>query len=605
MRAVMAAFSLSFGLAGPVMAVDITVTTLADSLTVPNGDSQCSLREAIQAVDSETPVDTCLAGLPGLDRILFSPNLFSPGVLQTITLAAELTIPNVTLEIIGPGARQLAISGNDTVRVFEVLPPAASSRTLSDMTITRGRADDGGGILNKGRLTVKNITFLDNFAQEDGGAIANAKQTLQNPAPILTVLNCTFSGNGGIAAGVEQEEGGAIVNIDGSATIANSTFFGNSVPDTGGAIHNAGNDDGTGDLTLINSTISGNSATTGGAAIFTERGATTVIRNSLIAGNTGTNCGLADLGSQISDQGGNLEDANTCSLGIDSLPNASTPGLDPGPPKNNGGSTDTIALTSASDAIDLGMNDICQAAPVSNLDQRGAPRPADGDGDGNAFCDTGAFESGAVPPAGNQSPIVANPGTQTAVVGANASLAIVASDPNGDTLSFSAAGLPAGLSIHAGTGVVSGTLSTAGTSNVTVTADDGHGGTTSVFFVWTVTTFAPVPPQCSGRTADVFVQDGIVFGGPDNGLPYGGLLRGTPGPDVMVGTAAADSISGFGGNDRICGGRGRDSLKGGAGKDRLFGEGGKDALNGGGGSDRCDGGAGRDTARRCERSSNL
>ena len=149
------------------------------------------------------------------------------------------------------------------------------------------------------------------------------------------------------------------------------------------------------------------------------------------------------------------------------------------------------------------------------------------------------------------------------------------SERNGNTLSYSATGLPAGLSINAGTGVVTGTLSTAGTSNVTVTASDGQGATASTGFIWTVTSSGPSTgpaPQCSGRTANVFVRDGFIVGGPDAGRQYGGRLRGTAGADVMVGTPGNDILVGSRGSDRICGGGGNDNIKGGAGKDRLFGQ---------------------------------
>src|SRR5690606_32833010 len=72
---------------------------------------------------------------------------------------------------------------------------------------------------------------------------------------------------------------------------------------------------------------------------------------------------------------------------------------------------------------------------------------------------------------------------------------------DGDTLSFSAAGLPAGLTIDALTGEISGTLSadasqggpgSNGVYSVTVTANDGNGGTVSESFTWTVGNPAPV-----------------------------------------------------------------------------------------------------------------
>ena len=82
---------------------------------------------------------------------------------------------------------------------------------------------------------------------------------------------------------------------------------------------------------------------------------------------------------------------------------------------------------------------------------------------------------------------VTGPGNQSSTVGTAASLQIKASDSgSGQTLSYSATGLPAGLSINSSTGLISGTPTAAGTSNVTVTARDGTGATGSTSFTWTV-----------------------------------------------------------------------------------------------------------------------
>jgi O-glycosyl hydrolase len=82
---------------------------------------------------------------------------------------------------------------------------------------------------------------------------------------------------------------------------------------------------------------------------------------------------------------------------------------------------------------------------------------------------------------------VTNPGSQTSTAGTAASLQISASDSAaGQTLTYSATGLPAGLSINSSTGLISGTPTTAGTSSVTVTATDTTGASGSASFSWTV-----------------------------------------------------------------------------------------------------------------------
>ncbi|HET6911311.1 MAG TPA: putative Ig domain-containing protein [Mycobacteriales bacterium] len=82
---------------------------------------------------------------------------------------------------------------------------------------------------------------------------------------------------------------------------------------------------------------------------------------------------------------------------------------------------------------------------------------------------------------------VAAPGSQTSTVGAPASLQLHASDSSGATsFTWTATGLPAGLTINSATGVVSGTPATAATASVTATARDASGSTGSTSFSWTV-----------------------------------------------------------------------------------------------------------------------
>jgi beta-glucosidase len=85
---------------------------------------------------------------------------------------------------------------------------------------------------------------------------------------------------------------------------------------------------------------------------------------------------------------------------------------------------------------------------------------------------------------------VTDPGPQEQLAGTPVSVPVTGHDTtSGQTLSFSATGLPAGTSISAA-GTITGTPTTAGTSTATVTARDGNGALASTSFTWTV-----VPPS--------------------------------------------------------------------------------------------------------------
>ncbi len=93
-----------------------------------------------------------------------------------------------------------------------------------------------------------------------------------------------------------------------------------------------------------------------------------------------------------------------------------------------------------------------------------------------------AFQSGSS--TGN-TVTVTNPGNQSGTVGTAASLQISGSDSGGAALTYTATGLPAGLSISS-SGLISGTPTAAGTSSVTVKATDSTGASGSASFTWTV-----------------------------------------------------------------------------------------------------------------------
>ena len=87
----------------------------------------------------------------------------------------------------------------------------------------------------------------------------------------------------------------------------------------------------------------------------------------------------------------------------------------------------------------------------------------------------------------NDPPMIAAVADQNGAEGEAVSLVVSASDPDGDVLTFSAAGLPVGVTIDPSTGLISGgfVAGSAGVASVTVTASDGE-ASASTNFDWTI-----------------------------------------------------------------------------------------------------------------------
>ncbi len=112
---------------GATAAATITVNTTADDNTV-NGN--CTLREAIQAANTNTAVDGCVAGVAGLDEIVFNLGAGTPTITPTAALPSieeAVTINGATggatrveLNGAGLGADGLVIHAGSTIRALVI-----------------------------------------------------------------------------------------------------------------------------------------------------------------------------------------------------------------------------------------------------------------------------------------------------------------------------------------------------------------------------------------------------------------------------------------------------------------------------------------------------
>jgi hypothetical protein len=324
-----------------------------------------SLRAAIAA-----------ANPAGGDTIDFAPGLAG----QTITLTSGELLLDRSLTINGPGADQLAVSGNNASGVFFI---TAGTVALSGLTITGGHASSGGGIqVGQGNtVTIQDCTIANNSADFSGGG-------LRNDGGTVTVIDSTISGN-------TAPFSGGISNNNGSLTLTNTTVSGNSatgtglfVPTAGGLANYTFNIGVDAPVTLTNCTFSGNTTADAASAddlASVQQGgggaATISLVNTILAGSAATTQANAVTvgGGMIISLGHNLSSDGSGNL----TAAGDLPSTDPllAPLGNYGGPTLTNALLSGSPAIDAGDNSVAPAT-----DQRGLARIV------NGIIDIGAFE---------------------------------------------------------------------------------------------------------------------------------------------------------------------------------------------------------------------
>jgi hypothetical protein len=253
-------------------------------VTTPSDTGAGSLRAAVSAAASG-------------DTITFDPSLNG----TTITLTSGEIAISKALAINGPGAANLAISGNHLSRIFNI----SAATMISGLTLTNGESfSDGGAILTSAKLTLDADGFTGNHSGDSGGAVASRFGAM------IAISDSTFSDNAG------DFLGGALYTDGNGSSIARSNFSGNAVQNAGvgGGIFNTGmlsitqstisNNSAVGEgsvaggiysggsITITDSTISGNSADAGGLGGGLYNGGTATFRNSTVSENE---CGDATL----------------------------------------------------------------------------------------------------------------------------------------------------------------------------------------------------------------------------------------------------------------------------------------------------------------------
>lgn len=388
----------------PASASTFTVTTNADS-------GAGSLREAITAANQSvgphtiefdadytitlaTVLPTISSGTTitivgnGWDRTIIdggNPPGGSSGV-QAFKVDGSLVVDGVGIQncyhAFDGGAVQVELSAS-----FQFLNSRAEANTsgfyggavytmgsldVQDSLITGNQAYQGGGLYLDGSTTVDNTTISANTATTlGGGGITIHSQD-------LTVRRSLFHNNQ-----ADSEDGGGIQTWGTAVTkVVNSTFEGNTAPDGGAISCKYG-----GTASFYSLTITFNQATTGGGISCPDG----LLEGSILHRNAAT------LGPEIY---GTLESlgynliATTSGATITGTTTGNLIGVNPSlePLADNGGKTQTRALRIGSPAIDTGP----PACSGLTTDQRGYPRPVDGDMGGTNECDIGAYEFGTI-----------------------------------------------------------------------------------------------------------------------------------------------------------------------------------------------------------------
>jgi len=349
-------------------AATLTVDTFEDTFDGSCADGDCSIRDAVSAVDAGGTV-RLPAGFFALTLTGAGPNagdidLGSPvtivGIGETGSFIDASALGDRAFDVSSEVfLRHLTLLGGSQVGRGGLVRVTVGSVDLSRSTIFGGRADDGGAIAvgSQAVAFIDRSWIFDNRATDRGGGLFLLGSSV--------ITRSTVSGNDAVGGG------GAFVGPSASLTFANSTVSGNDAV-RGGGVRAIGAID------LHFASIVANHASVGGAVLTSATSQSTVADN-VFARNEASERGPLCV-RPLTSEGGNVADVRGCGLSVwDDLA-----GVDPrvGILRQNGGPTPTHALKVDSPAVGRGSG-------CDPTDQRGAPRSGGAD---RAFCESGAYE---------------------------------------------------------------------------------------------------------------------------------------------------------------------------------------------------------------------
>ena len=187
------------------------------------------------------------------DSIVFAPQMQG----KTIRLTSGPLVVSTNIGISGPQARGVTISAHGRSGDFVI--DAGIQATFQSLTITGGKAMQGGGIENLGGLDLFDCTLRGNQANQ-GGAIYNAAPASATSSSLnlstatsgsLSLIDSQFVGNSAVGGPGQTASGGAIYSVNGNIAVASSSLTRNKA--TGGS---GGGDGVGGAIDAISSVVS-------------------------------------------------------------------------------------------------------------------------------------------------------------------------------------------------------------------------------------------------------------------------------------------------------------------------------------------------------------